>query len=286
MKRVTSLLPGSLWRIGWVAAVVLGSGASALSCAQVWGFQDFGLASNSPTDDATTPPDVDEGDDSTADAPPDGLDASSSADADAGPPCSLQSFCNGQCLDTTSDPNHCGGCNACPFFGEICEASTCSCLVGYHLCALAGVCAMNTDPTLCGPSCTVCPGAVAPKSQNGGAHCVSGVCEITCDYPSLTACITGPTTGDCFDLATDPTHCGSCDAACPTPPPSTGTATCGGTPPKCGVYCTSGYTACGPDGGAMSCVYTPNDPHNCGSCGHACPGADAGKGLCVNGACE
>jgi hypothetical protein len=281
VKRVTSLLPESLWRIGWVAAVMLGSGAAALACAQIWGFQDFGLAGASPTDDATTAPDVDEGDDSPADSPP---DESSSADANVGPECSAQSFCKGRCLDTTSDPNNCGGCDACPFFGEICVASTCSCPSGYHLCTLAGVCAMDTDPTLCGPSCTVCPGAVTPKSTNGGAHCVSGVCEIICDYPTLTACVSGPDSGDCFDLSMDTSHCGSCDAACPTP--AFGSATCAGTPPKCGISCDKDYTMCVSDAGAASCAYPMNDPLNCGSCGHQCPGADAGKGFCKNGACE
>ena len=218
-----------------------------------------------------------------ADAPVE-MGAASSTDADAGQTCSLQSSCNGQCLDTTSDPNHCGGCNPCPIRAMICAASTCLCNAGTHFCAAQGVCALDTDPTLCGASCAVCPGAGIPRAQFGTVSCVNGGCVLTCQFPSLTACSTGPTTADCFDLTASTSHCGSCSTACDAT--ANGTPRCAGTPPACGVICDPGYTQCVSDAGPPSCAYAMNDPLNCGSCGHLCPGPDAGKGLCVNGVCQ
>ena len=41
-------------------------------------------------------------------------------------PCEAgRTLCNGTCVDTSSDPNHCGGCDACPA-GNLCENGSCT----------------------------------------------------------------------------------------------------------------------------------------------------------------
>jgi hypothetical protein len=79
--------------------------------------------------------------------------------------------CGDECVDTLSDPRHCGGCDAC---------STAYCVMGEcrdcpaHNQRCNGVC-MAENPTACGPSCTVCP---SPAGST--PYCVDGVCDFTC----------------------------------------------------------------------------------------------------------
>src|SRR5438874_1784825 len=79
----------------------------------------------------------------------------------------------------------------------------------------------------------------------GGGACVCGA--------GLDAC-----GGACFDLSTDPTHCGACGTAC-----------------DHDQLCNAGV--CGADCGTLTpcgggCVDTGSDPQNCGGCGKVCGG--------------
>jgi len=71
------------------------------------------------------------------------------------------SYCHGQCINTQSDPNHCGGCNVqCPY-GIPCTFGACT-IVEAPLCSNT-----QTDPSNCGRCGNVCP---------LGQTCSSGAC--------------------------------------------------------------------------------------------------------------
>lgn len=120
--------------------------------------------------------------------------------------------------------------------------------------------------------------------------------------------------GACTDVATDPAHCGGCDAACGDGEECSG-GRCGGGGPDCpeamvgcgnecrdisgdpeycggcdGYLCRSkescwnGVCVCRPEltaCGEAGCIDTLSDPASCGACGQAC---DAGE-HCQRGAC-
>lgn len=94
--------------------------------------------------------------------------------ADSGVPCTM---CGVECVDTTSDPAHCGQCFfPCDAVGSTCRAGACTCPEGR---------------VLCGDWC-------APV----------GECELECD-PGLMRCSSG-----CVDVQVDGSHCGGCQRAC------------------------------------------------------------------------
>lgn len=101
-------------------------------------------------------------------------------------------------------------------------------------------------------------------------YCSSGVCV---------ACGAGKTYCDygCFDLSSDPSHCGACNGYCSHPSYTQGTCTQG----VCGWICLAGHVDC--DGApANGCeVYVNSDRNNCGTCGHVC----ADDETCSSGIC-
>lgn len=91
--------------------------------------------------------------------------------------------CASRCVDTTTDPAHCGGCgDACPA-GFACSGSTCVC-----------------NQTLCAGECV--------NTQTSETHC--GECRDACVAGTTPRCCSG----SCVDLAADPANCGSCGAVC------------------------------------------------------------------------
>jgi hypothetical protein len=78
-----------------------------------------------------------------------------------------------------------------------------------------------------------------------------------------------PCGGACFDLASDPEHCGSCETAC------AAAQVCDAG--ECVAECRDGRDAC-----ARACVDFDGDPFHCGQCNEVC---ELG-GECVAGDCK
>jgi Stigma-specific protein, Stig1 len=108
--------------------------------------------------------------------------------------------CDGVCVDTTSNVQHCGTCQGACKAGEACNAGTCEIACPGGQVACGGLCyQLSNDLQHCG-SCTV---ACKP-----GEVCGNGLCTSNCP--------TGQDNcgGSCADLQTDPKHCGACATAC------------------------------------------------------------------------
>jgi hypothetical protein len=177
--------------------------------------------------------------------------------------------CGGECVDTTSDPDHCGGCGVlCPVeqglecVDSICEG-TVPCPVELTDCG-NGVCTdLASDPLNCGGCGVVCP----------TGNCVGFVCQQGC-APPLQPCPDG-----CVDVASDPFNCGGCNIQCPD-----GWACQSFT---CVVpVCPPNLTLCG-----GQCVDTLFDSQHCGGCFNVCPlesFCDLGDcvGGCTPGSCS
>ncbi len=125
-------------------------------------------------------------------------------------------FENGCEADTTSDPDHCGGCdNACsiPNATAACSGSSCSvgqCSGSYRDCTGAAGCETDTSSSVqhCGSCTGVCAnaGAVAVSCSNGA--CDPPSCDANhanCDGKNENGCETDITTA---------TACGACGNAC------------------------------------------------------------------------
>jgi Cys-rich repeat protein len=140
-----------------------------------------------------------------------------------------ETLCNGQCVDTSSDPNHCGGCDltkACAV-GQACLAGKCvdggatacadptpdACTV-----ALRTACVnQQTDPLHCG--------GCLNSACAGNEVCVAGNCQ---RYRAATGCNTCP-----------------CDATCAaTVPQGTDVTCCAGPTASKAPVCVAGVTAC------------------------------------------
>ncbi len=176
---------------------------------------------------------------------------------------------NGCEAQTTTDPDHCGGCgNACAADTR-CVNGSCVCPVGQSTCG--GACRdLDTDNAHCGACNNAC---------TAGRLCSNGECA--------TSCATGTTAcdGACRDLANDPRHCMACGRACSS---ANGAAGC-----RMGACflaaCDVGYGDC--DGAAANGCETvvATDAGNCGACGNRCQFANAAAtcaaGRCLMGAC-
>jgi hypothetical protein len=161
--------------------------------------------------------------------------------------------CGGVCVDTRSDPAHCGDCDtACSDPTPFCVDGACSAECPEHYVNCDGVCVdLSNDLANCGGCGHACP---------TGADCISGHC--VCPDPT-TDCV-----DVCADLQNDPTHCGDCDTSCG----RLGTCVDG----DCAA-CTDPATDCGGE-----CVDTDTDTSHCGNCTTSCRTAE----MCVDGSCE
>lgn len=159
----------------------------------------------------------------------------------------LVDYCNGECIDLTSDERNCGFCGLGCSFDEDCHNGRCLCRSGEQ-CG-SGCVDVASDENNCGACGAHCP-----------FECVNGTC--LCQF---TVCPSG-----CFDLENDPDHCGSCANNCP------------GT-----LLCVEGECVCGnpqltPCPPAYFCVDTQISEYDCGTCGIKC---SAGE-ICIEGVCN
>lgn len=185
-----------------------------------------------------------------------------------GPACIMPMVpCGSSCVDTASDPAHCGACGRACGPGQTCMAGACraaedaggGCPPGRSACG--GVCVdTQSDAMHCGVCGHACP---------SGWRCAMGVCAPMGCPSGQTLCA-----GTCVDTRSDRSHCGACGRAC-----ASGEACLGG---LC-MMCPPGQTGCLMSGGLGMCVDTRVDPLHCGACNRACPPATP---TCAMGVCR
>ena len=175
-------------------------------------------------------------------------DACVDAAAEVGPACSPpHAVCfvadASQCIDTTGDINHCGGCN------KVCNAPDAGAFD-----ATSG----NPDPGI--PSYEA--GADAEYVSAPGPSCEAGACGLECGGGNLLC------SGLCYDSKSFHDHCGDCTTACPA------SQWCHG-----GHCCDAGMESC--DGGCIDVVGNASNCGACGNtCGVSAP--ICLNGACVN----
>lgn len=198
--------------------------------------------------------------------------------------CDPQNQCGSECVDKSSDRNHCGECFHACSSGATCINGTCECSDDAIECPSGCVDAQN-DPLNCGG----CNQPCAP-----GYSCLQGKC----------ACELTPCNGGCIDTSSDPLNCGGCGVQCPAGitcadsqcqcptgqrvcgskcvDTSTDESHCGKCDAPCaqGARCEQSQCRC-PSGQSVcsdTCVDLMTDPDHCGRCDNAC-------GRCENGQC-
>lgn len=144
----------------------------------------------------------------------------------------LQTLCNGRCVDLSSDQSACGSCGNVCGADERCLGGQCACRAGLVGCDDRCV-DLADDDANCGACGTTC---------SANTTCEAGRCVDACDDG---AALCGD---DCVDLRVDNAHCGACDAPCSAGPNAT-------------AVCVDGacITSCDPNyyrlGDAPDCAY-------------------------------
>lgn len=207
------------------------------------------------------------------------LDASADAEPDSGEAGVVcpgeQKLCDDVCVDTSSNPSHCGDCGqACPA-NQVCQAGGCvsSCTGTTTECS--GACVeLTTDLNNCGQC-----GVVCEAHANQTPSCVIGQCAATCNAPWVD-CDNSDADGCESNLDSDPSTCGSCANAC-----SYANAKAGCENGACILdSCNAGFGTC--DGNVTNGCETDllNDANNCGDCNIKCAPPN-GVGICSQGKC-
>lgn len=184
--------------------------------------------------------------------------------------------CDGRCVDTDEDTDHCGSCdNRCndPARGSVqCRDGVCEveCDFGYGACGVRCV-DFTTDPDHCG-------GCGEVFECETDEVCSAEVCRKECDE-WLTQC-----SRSCVDLDTNVDHCGGCGERCAAP--KNGWAICEAG--SCGVDCDEGFEIC--DGelcvDLFEGISIEDGIEHCGECGEVCDDPEDGSSSCVDGSCE
>ncbi len=125
------------------------------------------------------------------------------------------------------------------------------------------------DPENCGACGDACP------DQGGTPSCNAGACALTCDA-THGDCDANSANGCEADLATSPSHCGTCGALCDG---ANAEASC--SDGRCELTCDFGYEDCDGDAtnGCEAAIAT--DSEHCGRCGHSCLGGECSAGTCL-----
>lgn len=172
-------------------------------------------------------------------------------DVDANPCDGGRVLCGEACVETQTDPRHCGSCATdCTMLPGV-EASRVRCLAGH--CELMGAClpgrahcstnsadgceADITTAARCGSCTTSCDEPTPMCTMTAGDAGTPGyACASGCSAMTPTRC-----DGRCVDTMTDARHCGGCGRACPVA--ENGSASC--TTGACELRCNPGYHRCG-----------------------------------------
>ncbi|MFW5966648.1 MAG: hypothetical protein ACOCV2_03970, partial [Persicimonas sp.] len=89
----------------------------------------------------------------------------------------------------------------------ICDDGQCTCEDGFQDCGEDGCVDFDNDVDHCGACDTECTTNIEDSSPT----CVQGACNVTCDDPDETPCISDEV---CTDTDTDDDHCGNCFTSC------------------------------------------------------------------------
>jgi streptogramin lyase len=162
--------------------------------------------------------------------------------------------CGGACVDTSSDPTHCGACGTTCAPGQACEKGACTLACAKPTTKCGDAC---VDTASDRASCGACG-----KACKAGEVCSKGACALSCQA-GLTDCA-----GSCVDVKSDRAHCGACDKAC-----KAGEVCSKG---ACALSCQDGLVECG-----GVCTDTKADRASCGACGAACKDGE----VCSAGTC-
>ena len=154
---------------------------------------------------------------------------------------------------------NCGACDnfcALPNANPVCANATCgilTCKTGFANCnqQVPDGCEVNitSDKSNCGTCGNHCP-----TRPNASATCMAATCGIAC-HTGYANCNVNTFDGCEVNTATNASHCGACNNACPS------TQVCVSS--KC--QCPVGMTMC-----SSKCVNISTDPANCGGCGKLC----------------
>jgi hypothetical protein len=150
----------------------------------------------------------------------------------------FEEVCPIRCVDTDSDPLHCGGCgeedaftmfNCHELMGPgdgvvACVDGECGCPRGMDQCGLVGEYSECVDTSSDVWNCGECGNYHCVEMTNDGGSCNDGVCACPegwttdgeeCQCPEGTdACPVGDGFFVCANVAWDDTHCGSCGETC------------------------------------------------------------------------
>ena len=200
--------------------------------------------------------------------------------------------CGGKCVDTTSDPNHCGADASCAggavcTSGQVCTntgpggAGQCvlQCPAGQNAC---GYPAWNSSTAYFAGNRVTSGGnlyQVVSDGTSSGAVAVSGTGSSITDGTVVWKFVSAApaSANQCINLQSDRNNCGACDDVTNAKACGSGQVCLGG---ACVVSCAAGLTQCN-----GTCVDTHNDPANCGGCGVSCSAPGSGGPVCGNGAC-
>lgn len=197
--------------------------------------------------------------------------------------CTSGTLCGSSCVDTTTDPGHCGGCgNACssaPNALASCQGGSCAldCASGWASCDgdMGNGCeASLSSVTSCGGCGNVCP-----SGPNSEPTCTGGTCGLRC-AAGFADCNGLASDGCEVALGTDLAHCGRCNNACTLRANVAEVACVSG---ACEVVaCAAPAADC--DGSySNGCeIDTSVNKHHCGGCGTKCTGPRS----CCGGECR
>lgn len=179
-------------------------------------------------------------------------------------------LCDGACVDTKHNDNHCGQCGMRCQGGTSCQGlGFCGCKKGQTLCD--GECRDTTwDPDNCG-ECS--------KQCNGDQVCYVGMCTDHCGddaNPNYVLCAGNL----CTNIGSDPNNCGSCNWHCS----GNHIVTRECVLQQCDGECVTGFLDCNRFKRHDGCeVDAMNDPDNCGGCGIKCIFPQScSRGICTS----